>query len=56
MPDIKRTQPKDKGKNIFQPKRINWSYLYRGKAARTQINPNKSRVVFTPNHITGGIQ
>lgn len=24
-PEIKKTQLKDKGRNIFQPKRINWS-------------------------------
>jgi len=26
------------GKKTFQPKNINWSYLYRGKEARTQTN------------------
>ena len=47
IPDIKRTQPKENGKKTFQPRRINWSYLYRGNAARTQTKTNQ---------ITPGIQ
>ena len=56
IPDIKRTQPKENGKKTFQPRRINWSYLYRGNAARTQTKTNNKIVVFKPNQITPGIQ
>lgn len=44
-----------KGKNDFQPRYISWSNRYRGKAARTQINPNKIAVIFKPIHKEPGI-
>ena len=49
IPDTKNNQPNEKGKNIFQPNLINWSYLYLGKAALTQTNKNRIIVVFKPN-------
>ena len=48
-PDINNNHPKEKGKNIFQPNLINWSYLYLGKAALTQIKKKRTTVVFKPN-------
>ncbi len=43
-------QARVKGKKIFQPKRINWSYLKRGKAARTKTNKNITAVIFKEKH------
>ena len=34
---------KEKGKNTFQPKRINWSYLYLGVVALTQRKRKSNR-------------
>lgn len=35
--DIRRKSPSVRGRKIFQPISINWSYLYRGKVARTRM-------------------
>lgn len=48
-------QPNVKGKKLFHPRYISWSNRYRGKAARTQINPNKMAVIFIPIHSVPGI-
>ena len=50
------TQANEKGKNIFQPSLISWSYLYLGKAARTQINPNNNKHVLVPNQKPEGMK
>ena len=39
-PATANTLASERGKKTFQPKRISWSYRYRGKAARTQIKNN----------------
>lgn len=53
---LARTSKKAKeiGKNIFQPKRISWSYLYLGKVPLTIINITIKNTVFIENHITPG--
>ena len=43
--EINITKPKDNGKKTFHPKAINWSYLYRGKDARTQTNKNNIPII-----------
>ena len=47
-PAAKINPPSEIGKKAFQPKYINWSYLYRGKEARTQIKENKKNTNFIP--------
>ena len=47
----KNNTPKDKGNITFQPNHINWSYLYLGKVARTQINANKIKTTLQKNQI-----
>jgi Holliday junction resolvase RusA-like endonuclease len=54
IPETKTTHAKDIGRKIFQPSRINWSYLYLGKAARTQTKRNKKQTVFNPNQNNPG--
>lgn len=44
----------DKGKNPFQPKDINWSYLYLGRAARIQTKSITKIQIFKPNHTGPG--
>jgi hypothetical protein len=44
------------GINIFQPKRMIWSYRNLGNVTRTQINVVMTINVFIPNHIHPGIQ
>ena len=56
IPEINKSQPSEKGKKIFQPNLINWSYLYLGKAALTQTNTKRTIVVFRPNQINPGIK
>ena len=53
-PEVKTTPNKDKGRNTFQPKRINWSYLYLGKVPLTQIKRNKIKIIFIVNQNTPG--
>lgn len=48
--------PIDKGKKHFQPKCINWSYLYRGRAARVNIKNTAPRATLSENQILPGIQ
>jgi len=45
---MNNTKAKDRGKKIFQHKRINWSILNLGKLARTQIKKNKINDVLKP--------
>lgn len=40
-PTLRPNNEKVRGKKTFQPKRINWSYLYRGSEARTQTNKDR---------------
>ena len=54
--ETKTTQANDNGKNIFQPKRINWSYLYLGKVTLTHTKLNKKNKVLIMNQITPGIK
>lgn len=54
-PAVVIKKARDKGKKIFQPNLISWSYLYRGYATRTQINKNNTNTVFNPNHKNPGI-
>ena len=54
--DIKTTQINVKGKKIFQPNLINWSYLYLGKAALTHINRNSINNTFNTNQSNGGMK
>ena len=56
MPEINKSQPNEKGKKIFQPNLINWSYLYLGKAALTQTKTKRTPVVFKPNQRKPGIR
>lgn len=44
--DMLITAVKEKGNMIFQPKFISWSYLYRGKIARTKIKKNANTTIF----------
>lgn len=53
-PEVTTTPNKDKGRNTFQPKRINWSYLYLGKVPLTQIKRNKIKIIFIVNQNTPG--
>ena len=53
-PEVTTTPNKDKGWNTFQPKRINWSYLYLGKVPLTQIKRNKIKIIFIVNQNTPG--
>ena len=48
-PEVTTTPNKDKGRNTFQPKRINWSYLYLGKVPLTQMKRNKINITFKVN-------
>ena len=56
MLETKITQANDNGKNIFQPNRINWSYLYLGKVTRTQTKVNKKNNSFIINQKIPGIK
>lgn len=42
------------GNKIFQPSAINWSYLKRGKVARTHINKKITNHNFNPYQIHAG--
>jgi len=45
-----------KGKNIFHPNLISWSYLYLGKVALTHKKINKIKNTFKTNHNNPGIK
>ena len=53
-PAVSTTQIREKGRNIFQPNRINWSYLYLGVEALTHKKINKIKMIFMMNQITPG--
>ena len=48
-PEVTTTPNKDKGRNTFQPKRINWSYLKRGKVALIHKKIKSKIEVFNTN-------
>lgn len=52
--DTKMTHANDSGRNTFHPSRINWSYLYLGKAARIQTKRNNHTIILIPNQKVGG--
>ena len=56
MAAVSVSHPKEKGNNTFQPRRISWSYLYRGKAARVHIKKNKKTMTLSAYHNAPGIQ
>ena len=43
-PAVSTTQIREKGRNIFQPNLINWSYLYLGVEALTHKKINKIKI------------
>ena len=45
-PAVSTTQIREKGRNIFQPNLINWSYLYLGVEALTHKKINKIKIIF----------
>ena len=45
-PAVITTQIREKGRNIFQPNLINWSYLYLGVEALTHKKINKIKIIF----------
>jgi hypothetical protein len=45
---INKTKVRANGRKIFQHKRINWSILYRGNDALTQIKKNNIKPVLKP--------
>ena len=47
---VTKTQNRDKGKNIFHPNLINWSYLNLGNVALTHKNINNNIPTFIKNH------
>ena len=53
-PAVSTTQIREKGRNIFQPNLINWSYLYLGVEALTHKKINKIKMIFMMNQITPG--
>ena len=53
--DVKTTQDNDKGRNIFQPNFINWSYLYLGTIALTNEKRINNISIFKIIHIGPGI-
>jgi hypothetical protein len=54
-PAIKKKKPKENGKNTFHPITINWSNLYRGTFARTNINQNAINTILIEKINSGKI-
>jgi hypothetical protein len=52
---VKKTNAIDKGNKTFQPKFINWSYLYLGNVARIHTNKNIIKINFKANQNQPGI-
>lgn len=50
MLTVNNKYPKDKGRKLFQPIYINWSYLYLGKVALVTIKKTTPRISFILNH------
>jgi hypothetical protein len=55
-PEKKTRYPSVRGKNVFQPIDINWSYRNRGKLALIKIKKKQNVVVFIENQISGKIK
>ena len=55
-PAVSTTQIREKGRNIFQPNLINWSYLYLGVEALTHKKTNNKVITLIKNQIYPGIK
>jgi len=51
---VNNKYPKDKGRKLFQPIYINWSYLYLGKVALVTMKKITPIMIFRLNHKLSG--